>query len=319
MTIVYENSREIDFTRDATTVKRVLRVTPYVAGVALAQTMLGGFVRRGARLIFVPPAPDPVLPFCRVTGVKVSGFGAFGSVAPVGIAILGAKNGYDDAILDVTYSTAEPVDEEDSADPNKDETELFKQQWDFGSQNLTLPLSYFRYANSLDVNPMATNVNVFKTIPRIDYSLTRMFASNLPQTAMTRLMGTVNKFATRLSGVLWEPEMLRYDGANVTQKVTHRGFKFYETTHRFAINPIFDLCATTAEVVSVLNPNTISTPSTTEMKYVGWNRIFRTERGYWDTLTHFDDSEKRIYRYDTDAYTYRGVSGFKALFSRKAV
>jgi len=66
---------------------------------------------------------------------------------------------------------------------------------------------------------------------------------------------------------------VRFEGATASRKLTTgQGLQFYEIGLKFAIQPSYDLCATSSSAAS--------------KDFVGWNRAFNPKKGWWEALTY---------------------------------
>lgn len=323
---IKEVSRKATYSRDGLTVTRVLDVFPYAAAGPLAYEMLGGPRYINGRIIRRLPERDPWLPQCFVETIDSEGMGKFNGLTPQAnnaTAMLSHQNYYDFARLTVTYKTPEketPEEKEAASEDAADETseiELASQSFDFSAQSLTLPLSQLKFKyGAPGGTTMIQGVNGTKVMPRIDYALQRHEVARRPIVAITSLLGRINKNPFNLGVAIWPAETLRFEGANITQKLTSDGFKFYDINYKFCIQPVYDWCATTTEVVN--NAGKVTTPSSKQMKFVGWNRIYRPDRGYWDYLNEVATPTRSVYLYDTDVYQ-GAITGFNLLFHPRAV
>ena len=239
--------------------------------------------------------------------------------------MLASKNRYEFARLTVTYKTPEKeTPEEKEASEKEDSTEeseidLASQTFDFSGQSMTIPTTYMQWKNGGILNPVIKpeGAQAVRVLPKIDYALQRHEVATRPIKAIVGLMGRVNKNPFNLGIAVWPAETLRFEGANITQKLTSDGFKFFDINYKFCIQPIYDYVATSLEVLS--NDGTITTPSKTALAFVGWNRAYRYERGYWDYMRESKSVKFRgIYGYDEDI-AQGNVKGFRLLFNPRAI
>jgi hypothetical protein len=330
---ITEVSRKANYTRDGLTVTRVLDVYPYAAVGPLSYEMLGGPRYINGRIIRRLPERDPWLPQCFCESIDTEGMGKFhgaGKTENNASYMLASLNYYDWARLTVTYKTpsmdnfgnATPDEVANASGDNsseQSEIELATQSFDFSAQQLTLPMTHFKFVNGHTYNSATlANVNSTKVIPRIDYTLQRHYVARRPIAAITSLLGRINKNPFNLGVAIWPAETLRFDGASVQQKITTDGFKFFDITYKFAIMPVYDWVATSKEVVNSSNEHQVTTPSSKIKTFVGWNRIYRPDRSFWDYLQETKDLTKGIYQHDTDI-TQSGVGGgFNLLFNPRA-
>jgi len=324
---IKEISRKATYGRDGLTVTRVLDVYPFSQAAPLAYEMLGGPRYVNGRIWRRLPERDPWLPQCFCENIESEGMGVFhGAIPQTNNAsyMLASKNLYEFARLTVTYKTPEketPEEKEAAAEDEgdeKSEIELASQTFDFSAQSLTLPLSQLKFKyGAAGGTSMIQGVNGTKVMPRIDYALQRHEVARRPLVAITSLLGRINKNAFNLGVAIWPAETLRFEGANITQKLTSDGFKFFDINYKFCIQPVYDLCATSTEIVD--SAGKITTASTTALKFVGWNRIYRPDRGYWDTLSEVKTPTRGIYNYDTDVVQAGVATGFSLLFNPRAL
>lgn len=330
---ITEISRKANYTRDGLTVTRVLDVYPYAAVGPLSYEMLGGPRYYNGRIIRRLPERDPWLPQCFCDSIDSEGMGKFhgaGRTENNASYMLASLNYYDWARLTVTYKTPTPNDfgsatpdevENASGDNSSEqsEIELASQSFDFSAQQLTLPMNHFQFKYGYNNNTaLMSNINSTKVIPRIDYTLQRHYVARRPIAAITSLLGRINKNKFNLGVAVWPAETLRFDGASIQQKITTDGAKFFDVTYKFSIMPVYDKVATTKEVVQNNSPQTITTPSATKMDFVGWNRIYRPDRTFWDYLQETKDATRGIYLFDTDVTQAGAGTGFNLLFNPRA-
>lgn len=325
---VHEVSRKATYGREGLTVTRVLDVYPFSQAAPLAYEMLGGPRFRNGRIFRRLPERDPWLPQCFVENIDSEGMGVFSGAIPTtnnASYMLNSKNTYEFARLTVTYKTPEKTTpEEKEAAEKEDSTEqseidLASQTFDFSAQSMTLPTTYMKWANGAILNPSIRpeGTNAIKMMPKIDYALTRHEVATRPLVAITTLVGRINKSAFNLGVAIWPPETLRFEGANISQKLTSDGFKFFDINYKFSIQPVYDLVATSVEVLD--NAGTIITPSKTKLAFVGHNRIYRWDRGYWDYVKEVSSVKFRgNYLYDEDI-TQGSVKGFRLLFNPRSI
>jgi len=341
---VSEVSRTVSYNRDSLTVTRILNVRPYSAIGLLAYQMLGGARFINGRIRRILPSRDPWLPQCFCESIESTGGGKFLGAVPAennANAMLNAQNVYDFGILTVSYKTPEKStpeeveaasEEGDDGGSENSEIELASQSWDFSAQALTLPLNFYQFKNGNPTNTaQLTNVNATKTIPKIDYNLMRHRVARRPIQAITALVGRVNKNPFNLGVAVWPAETLRFEGAHIDQKITMDGFKFFDISYKFTIMPIFDFVATSMQTKEMKTTGSggsgdpfvtkeVVVPSKTAKQFVGWNRIYRPDMGYWDRLVEhgFAPPYRNVYK-DDQEITQTGVGkGFNLLFNPKA-
>lgn len=325
---VHEISRRATYSREGLTVTRILDVYPFSQAAPLAYEMLGGPRYANGRIFRRLPERDPWLPQCFVENIESEGMGKFVGTVPRSnnaSAMLASQNRYEFARLTVTYKTPERVTpEEKEASEKEDSTEeseidLASQTFDFSAQSMTLPTTYMKWANGAILNPSIKpeGTNAIKMLPKIEYALQRHEVATRPIVAITSLVGRINKSPFNLGVAKWPAETLRFEGANISQKVTSEGFKFFDINYKFSIQPVYDLVATSVEVVD--NSGNITVPSKTKMAFVGHNRIYRWDRGHWDYVKESTSTTFRgNYLYDEDV-SQGAVKGFRLLFNPRSI
>lgn len=325
---VHEVSRKATYGREGLTVTRVLDVYPFSQAAPLAYEMLGGPRYKNGRIFRRLPERDPWLPQCFVENIESEGMGVFSGATPTAnnaSFMLASKNSYEFARLTVTYKTPEKqTPEEKEASEKEDSTEeseieLASQTFDFSAQAMTLPTTYMKWANGAILNPSVKpeGTNAIKMLPKIEYALQRHEVATRPIVAITSLVGRINKSPFNLGVAKWPAETLRFEGASIAQKVTSEGFKFFDINYKFSIQPILDLVATSVEVVD--NSGNITVPSKTKIDFVGHNRIYRWDRGYWDYVKEATSLKFRgNYLYDEDV-SQGSVKGFRLLFNPRSI
>ena len=151
--------------------------------------------------------------------------------------------------------------------------------------------------------------------------LVRHFVINEPLIAYSKLIGRVNYAQMKIGKKIWPPETMRLDGVHTSQKITNLGLKYFELQYTFAIQPVWDNIATSRETTNSTDPKVVVTRSSTQKAYVGWNRIYRGDRGCRDRLVSFDPitntNNRQLYEYDKDVNQIIGgvtIRGFRLLF-----
>ena len=330
MTLVTEISRKHNCSRDSVTVTRVLEVEPYSDWGPLVTLMLGGVRLYGGMLWRIPPVGDPYIPWAFCKSVDVEGVGVFsGNHAPTPQGTVFANNSYRRARLTCQYETI-TFDDQDMAEQTEpseaQEMDLATQSFDVSAQQLTLPGAYFRFQNSPKLNMSMTMANAVKVMPQMKYVCTRHLVVNKPLNAMLSLVGRVNSAQFTIGKTIFPQESLRFEGGTTTQKITNLGVKCDEVQYTFSVQPVHDLVATSAETVDSSDPKKVTTPSSVTSGFVGWNRIYRADRGYWDKVLSTDpvtgQKNRPMYQMDSEiSQTIGGktVSGFKLLFNPGAI
>lgn len=342
MAVVYDEGREVVTTRESVVVTRTLRVTPYSEVGYVTDLLLGGARLVGGFLFRIPPARDPWLPWCIASEVRQVGVGAYTGTAPSNLNNLAVRASYSEgARLIVTYRTLGPWDsdydplgnEEPPGQPggpptgnpqeptNQQEMDLASVTYDFGVRTISSEDHILGvYASQPGIATTADEKHVgpvTKYIPRLDAVLTRHFVLRVPWTAITRLLGKVNKsnFQTAYR-VIWPKGTLRFDGLHAARKVTSFGAKMYELQYRWAIMPVYDQL------------------SDGGAGYVGWQRQYMwrgLHAGKWAWIAD-TKTGKLLYEWDEGKFgdpdddgsgysqTLNGVvvRGFKLLFHPRA-
>lgn len=320
VTTIHEERRTESLSDDKVSVKRVLRVQPYAARLDVIGSLLGGVRLVGRTLIRTPPARDPWLPWCFCKSVEVEGIGSIGGSSLADPDHLNNANVYGNgALLTASYETLD-YDAEQAGDGSgesqqgnqseQQEIDLTSQGYDFSTTSLTLPNKRMAWESTAapataDGLLVRSDVAAAKVLPRIQYELTRHYVAYLPVEAVTKLLGRINEAEFRIGQTRWAPETVRFESLSAKRKTTSRGVKFMEVSYKFAINPIYEVCADT-------DPNP---------EYVGWNRLFRPDTGMWQYALWAAEPTKKIYEPDTDiTQTLRGrvVSGFNLLWNPRA-
>lgn len=322
---ITEISRKANYKRDGISITRVLDVAPYSEHGLVASTLLGGINYVGGRLVRTLPYSDPHIPWAFCSSVDVDGVGQYIGVGPLsGISMLGVwNNGYDIARMTVTYETLQQTQQEMQASggpstTDVEEMELASQSWDISAQVLTLPNDRYRWENNPGLSMAQTGTNATKVTPKMDLAIVRHYCVNRPLNAMRALVGRVNSTAYVIGGVSYPAETLRFDGATISQKITNQGVKFFEINYKFAVQCEYDVCHYTNEITQVDNPKIVVVPALVRNEWVGWNRLFRPDRGAWDYVRLVSDGTTKIYKPDTDIIQ-GNVPGFRLLFHPLAV
>lgn len=327
MATAVEIERKVKATRTGIEVTRVIDVEPYSAWYSVCSTILGGVRLVGGVLYRTPPWSDPTVPWAFADSVDVEGVGVFTGLPPSTLAAtLSASNYYRRARMTITYKSLEVPDQDNPDQSDQKEMDLASETMDFGVQNITIPAStfYWRYAPKA---PLPTVIPYVKRIPNLKLVYARHFVLRKPVNAITQLVGRINYSSFAIGGSVWPAETLRFDGANVSQKVTNLGVKYHDIQYTFAVMPVFDWIALSEEVYNGSSPTTgVKTPSKVKRAYVGWNRTPRLDRPYWDRPVSYSPDPtynyKGIHEYDKDVkQSLRGgeVRGFRLLFHPAAL
>jgi hypothetical protein len=225
--------------------------------------------------------------------------------------MLAVRNYSDSAKIVATYRTLDH--EETSAveaggpanqTSEAEEKTIASEAWDFSAQQLTLPNAYWKWFSDNELL-VRTDTPITKTFPRIDYSLTRHFCINIPQNAINKLIGRVNatSFLVKKNGKTYtrNAECVRFDGANIQWRHTNQGIQYAEISYKFAVNKIYD------DVDSIGNKD-----------FVTWNRLYRAEKGWWESpIPSNVAAAGSLYKLDdeiTQTINGQTVSGFSLLF-----
>lgn len=334
MATVIEISRKQTVSRDGASVVRVFEIEPYASWGAMVNLLLGGVRLIGNFLYRTPPLGDPYIPWAFAKSVDVEGVGTFhGQISQVPSVQIATLSYYRRARLTVTYETMQVTNQDmnNASNPSPSagdvqEMELATQSVDVSAKVLTMPNYYYRFRYSPNMTPGQTQNNVVKVFPEMKYVLVRHFVVNEPLIAYSKLIGRVNYTAMRIGRKTWPSETLRLDGVHTSQRVTNLGIKYFEMQYTFGVQPVYDNIAIDTEVTDSSDPRIVTVRSNTQKAYVGWNRIYRGDRGLWDRLISYNPvtnaNDRQLYEYDTDiVQTISGytVSGFRLLFHPGAV
>lgn len=337
MATVTEMSRTERHTREGLEVVRTFHVNPYSYLPTVLSALLGEIKLDGTGYGRTLPARDPVYPYCRCQEANVEPVEVLSTgVSTTNLAVLSEANYSATAKVVATYR---PLENEDT-DDNNNELELATENFDFKYVSQQSPAQWWIFPDDANNVPLPQEGQQFtKTFPIIDYTLTRNYVVFLPTLSISKLANRVNRndfsFMRRVRGSStsalrrWPAETLRYEGANVSRRMTNKGFPYYTVAHKFSIFPLYDLCGDTVftEHQSVEGPVLLPNPNATQRNFVGWNRLFRHKYGFWmrPKLQAVEGlvaaQNETIYLYDSDVtQTIKGqtVSGFNLLFNRYA-
>lgn len=315
---VQEIERKSTGTRDGAEVVRKFRVRPYSGHREFEAFLLGTIQYVNNRFVRTLPKADSLYTHCYADRVETVGVGAFVGTTTDGAntsstdpqTVLESANNYQEADCTVTFkSNSFTRAQWDS----NNEGILLGLEFDFTGQSLTLPNEWYRWVNSTTINIGQTGTNATKNISKMNVQCVRYYCINRPINAITKLLGKINA-----TGILWQdvtfpPETLLFDSASIREKTTYNNVKYYEITYKFLVQPTFESVATSSETVN--SSGVVTSASSTSVDYVGHNRIYRPDRGYWDYL-ETTNGTKRIYQLDsTVSQTINGatVSGFNLL------
>lgn len=318
-TTVKHLGRKVNYGDGGLSVTNRYQFAPYSDERAMLAFLLGGIEIIGGDVWRFPPHRDPVYPwlFCTEAssapldqGQLVSGY----SGSQVGALPMRAIPAADFGIVEAVYRTPSAGQLADiggdvggdtgQQNDEAQEKTYVSETWDYSGQVLTLPNSFMTFPS--DSTSLAqANVAAVKVIPKQDYKIVRHLCQRRPDQAITQLEGKVNEFTFQMPDKTYGPETLRFDGANVGRQLTSaRGYKFYEIAYSFAIQAVWDKIETGS------------------FAYVGHNRVYRPDKGYWDRPKSTVGG-RNIYEFDTTAtpQTLRGrtISGFDMLFHQACV
>jgi hypothetical protein len=304
---VTEMKREATHTLGSTTVTRTFQVAPYAYVPTVLTALLGEIIVVGNRFIRTPPARDPIYRGCWCTDAKEVPFEVLNTPgnSTTNLAILSAANYSNSAIITATYKTME--DQTGGPQSNeKDEKELAAESFDFGARNFTLPHQYYAVGIGSDKVLLAQEgLQATKTIPTVEYQLTRHYVATVPTDAITQLAGRVNNDVFRVGSRTWAKEVLRFDGLHSQRKITTKSLPLWEMVYKWAMMTTYDKIDDTGS----------DSPA---VGHVGWNRIYRPKTGKWMRVRLATDDATSIYLPDSGISQNIGsrtVSGFDLLFA----
>ena len=315
-TEVQDMGRKIQITPEGVTVTRELRVTPYQDWVLVADLLLGGVKLIGGFLYRFPPAYDPAVPWCYCQDITVDGYEYFSGTQPNGFQALADYNIYaNGAKLTAVYKTmaVEQLQENNGSSPGQStgvepqeqqEIDLCEEAWDFSAQVRAVPLDKYKFLGDT-VTAQDKLVAAQAMEPRVSYKLVRHFVPNIQQDAISRLCGKINEKPFVIRNRTWAPETVRFDGANVSRKVSSTGVKYFDITYQFVHNPSFGILDA--------GPGT---------GYAGWNRAFNFKTGRYEKPILVGDGTSNLFQLDkVVSQTIKGspVLGFRLLFNPRAL
>lgn len=335
--------RTVTLNRDGSaTVKRTLHITPYSDAKAICELLVSGVRYAGGTILRGFPAQDPAFPYCFADSAEITGIGVYGTTSPSGTTILDYANTYaEGALVVLTYKTLDANETGDSpsnsggdGSPSNEqqEIELATENWDFGGQNLTLPGRFYQFQNLHaqfpNANPKtlyAQNMNVVKTFPRVEFSLTRNRVPFFPSNTILQLVGRINRNAFTTRKLHFPAETMRFDGCNVSRKLSLGGVNYYQIQYKFAIQATWDRIHTDDLAGQEAEANTgqgfVASPGA-----VGWNRIYDPKTRYWRKVheadghtgqaatTRINNGESTPYHHAEEVFP----TGLKKLFDPKA-
>jgi len=305
--------------RDGGAATRILSVAPFTEWPTVAGRLLGGVFYINGQLVRRMPMAHPWMPNCYAKKVRVKGVGAFADgdnpTTTDMESVLSGSFAHAEAELEVEYETNTFT----NADWNSGaEYLLVGMTWEFTGQNLTLPTEYYRWKNSTTMPIALSGVNASKTLPKAGVQIVRFYTVNRPVNAILQLEGKVNAVAMEFQDITFPIETMLFEGAQITEKCTWNNVKYYEINYKFTINGIYEPYATTGETLNA--SGVVTAASSTSTGYVGHNRIYRPDRGFWDYI-ETTSGTKKIYPNDTDVSQMLGgisVAGFALLIHPQA-
>jgi hypothetical protein len=307
------------------TISRRMYCEPYTGIVSLMSDLFGGYRKLGKTILLIPPLRHPLFPWTRCTGIQIAPFEKMGYIpassttgirglARIPVPVNPVTGAVGKAEVTATYTL--PTLPEDQADSNggdaDQQMDIASESWDFGSQRLTLLNEFYKWEiNGPPKRPQ--DFQVTKTLAESRVQLTRHKCLTIPITTVSRLTDTINKSAFRIVNSVIPAYCCRFDGMSAARRLTTgQGLIFYEITYKFSLRLIYDY--------------TEDAPTT--RSYVGWNRIFNPEKGYWERLINYPTyaaGPRGIYTLDEDIYppstqpNAKPIKGLQYLFSPRAV
>ena len=335
MPTIKEKKRRVTGSLENETVERTFFIAPdtgeeatvYQYAVDLMYRILGGSSPIGPQMVRKSPFFDPYLKGCYASEVEINGEGYFKTgETPSLEKMLTGKSYYEGVEFVIRYKTMEAEQDQGGGSPTQDhdeEIELATEQWDFGAQNLTQTgkLLWAKSDNNGPLEPIENEeAKPVKTIPKVDYTLTRNYVVNLPRAAISGLLGKVNgsvfgKAPKKGIDRSYPIETLRFDGATISRRITSKKVEYFKVAYKFAHNPIYE------RIFNLGDATPLAVKDATLSKgFVGWNRIWREAFGWWEHVYSPSGptlDERKLYKYDsTYSQSIKGVavSGFNLLF-----
>jgi hypothetical protein len=318
---VFVENQEENVGAEGMSVIMTLRCTPWSERGRLYSYLLGGIEIIGDDVYRWPPHRHPAFPwlFCSdVKGSPVDVLDTPGTDNNNAALVLNTSQAAGHCRVIATYKSPTAAQLADLGGNNiqaqgqqqneQQEKELVSESWDFSAHSMTMPNQFFKWPGDGIVLGQE-NVALAKVIPKQEYAVTRHYCRRRPTEAITVLEGRINAQSVVIAGSVYPAETLRFDGANVSRRITSaRGFPYYQIGYKFAVQAVYDRIETGASA------------------YVGWNRIFRPKKGWWEKPqavgVGIPAAQQTVYRLDTDApsQTIRGrvVQGFDLLFHPNA-
>lgn len=307
-----QRARTVRASQGSLEITRDFYLEPYLAYPRVMEALMGTVRLVGRRLVRVPPLRDPHHPWCYCTDVSVEmvhpeAVSAGGPFASAALAVAAAETITGGALVRTVWKSpdASTADSRDNAGgpgtTPQQERDLAEESFTYGAKNITLPNERLKWEGTSEAL-VNTNVQAVKTVPSLDYTLTRHFVLKLPHRALTQLMGKINNDELRVASVTWPPETMRLDGASARRKISILGLPFYDLTLRWAIQPAYE---------------PVEDGASNDPDWVGWNRFFRPDTGLWEYAEWVSTAE-RVYLHDTTV-TQTGfgidITGFDLLFT----
>jgi hypothetical protein len=313
--------------RGTLSIERQFYCDPYNQIVTLMFDMLGGYKLFSNFLLYVQPMSHPLFPWARCTDLsiepkEVMGYVPAASVAgPFGLTKRipvpldnGLPGAVGEAIVTATYNLPTLTEAQNSSSGgNADQQmDIASEQWDFGGQRLTQLNEFYKWIVN-GIPKRQKDFQVTKNLSETRTQLTRHRVLRIPIGTISGLQDTINLHPFRMVNTIIPAECVRFDGASASRRLTSaQGLQFYELTYKFALRLIYDY---------------IETGST--RTYVGWNRIYNPEKGYWERMLNtptfsipgtihssYPPNSRGIYWYDEDIFaaaTGTGGSSIRGL------
>jgi|SRR5882672_908343 len=324
--------------RGSLTIKRSMYCDPYDQIVALMYDMLGGYrLFGGNTLLYVQPVSHPLFPWSRCTDLEIVPKEKMGYIpnsvvtGPLGLFRIpvplrdgnGASGLVGSAVVTASYSLPTLTEDQTNDGGNADQQmDIASESWDFGGQRLTLLNEFYKWINN-GVPKRQKDFQVTKNLSETRTQLTRHRVLKIPIGTISGLQDTINLSAFRMVNTIIPAECVRFDGASASRRLTTaQGLQYYEITYKFSLRLIYDY-----------TENGGSTRS-----YVGWNRIYNPEKGYWERMINhplfsvpgtvhpaYASGERGIYWYDEDIFPSAAggggttIKGLQFLFDPRAI
>lgn len=150
--------------------------------------------------------------------------------------------------------------------------------WDFAAQTMSLVGNNFgqnpnQLVWSSDLEPITNITAIVKILPKIEFAQRRVFVSSLPAPVQRQMIGSVND-GTLSAGASgdgmqeqWDPQTVLLTGLPNVRRWRFDGQQIFQSGIKLAINTYWDY---------LLDEETEG--------YVTWNRLYRPDKGGWDTV-----------------------------------